>query len=473
MKYLMVENPGEVGRELLTIVGVSTSRGHDNLIGQFGSGVKHAIALALRKGLKVYLYLGKEGFIFEVKRSTSTRFNQEVGFDKVVMRQISGTSKKTHDLGLALGFGALDWDDIGMAVREFISNALDACTVQGLDTEDVKVLWVDETNIKGETGFTRVYLEANADVENYKYVQNFQQFARDWDPKRTILDKTDRKAGLRVYRKGVLVGEFSYESLFDYNLNDIRLTESRVISESEARVAIANALREAPTAVLQRWFEVLASPVRREYFETTQIDQYSFQLHSWSSTVKTADVKKNWSTALTAVHGENAIICGSNFTAEIVEKKGFTPVLVPVSFTDALRSFGLRDAVAVLDTHAQAGRELFALDESQMKICDLIWSKLVAIGVTNGIAMPDITGYHAILSGSNLMGGYWDPSAKVVGLSADAMAGGLTFTFIKVAIEEFGHAITGAIDCTRDFQDWAFRVAALIMEEALQGQLDA
>jgi hypothetical protein len=35
----------------------------------------------------------------------------------------------------------------------------------------------------------------------------------------------------------------------------------------------------------------------------------------------------------------------------------------------------------------------------------------------------------------------------------------------KVVLEEFGHYITGSTDLSRDFQDWAFRVAAYLLEE--------
>ena len=44
---------------------------------------------------------------------------------KRVMCKMGGTSTRTIDLGWVLDFGAIDWTDLGMALREFVSNAID------------------------------------------------------------------------------------------------------------------------------------------------------------------------------------------------------------------------------------------------------------------------------------------------------------------------------------------------------------
>ena len=124
--HLLIQNPGVAPVEGFTLLGVSTTRGCgvEGAIGQFGSGNKHAINVLLRAGLKVVVYCGKSRLDFQT-RDDEIDDGLTRKTIKRVMCKLGGTSTRTIDLGWVLDFGAIDWTDLGMAMREFISNAID------------------------------------------------------------------------------------------------------------------------------------------------------------------------------------------------------------------------------------------------------------------------------------------------------------------------------------------------------------
>ena len=65
----MIRNVGTADYRGFTLLGVSTTRyaGVTGTIGQFGSGSKHAIALLLRLGIKVYVVCGNLKMAFFIK----------------------------------------------------------------------------------------------------------------------------------------------------------------------------------------------------------------------------------------------------------------------------------------------------------------------------------------------------------------------------------------------------------------------
>ena len=80
--------------------------------------------MLLRAGLKVVVYCGKTRLDFQTRDDEidDGLIRKPV---KRVMCKMGGTSTRTIDLGWVLDFGAIDWTDLGMALREFVSNAID------------------------------------------------------------------------------------------------------------------------------------------------------------------------------------------------------------------------------------------------------------------------------------------------------------------------------------------------------------
>ena len=123
--FLMIENPGVAPVESYTTIGLSTARGRADQIGQFGSGTKQAITLLLRKGIAVFVYLGNQKRLeFKVMKETIVdATGEKVACHRVVYRINKGAWKSTS---WTLDMGSQDWDHVNMALREFVSNALDA-----------------------------------------------------------------------------------------------------------------------------------------------------------------------------------------------------------------------------------------------------------------------------------------------------------------------------------------------------------
>ncbi len=277
--HLLIQNPGVAPVEGFTLLGVSTTRGCgvEGAIGQFGSGNKHAINVLLRAGLKVVAYCGKTRLDFQTR-------DDEIDDGltrkpvKRVMCKLGGTSTRTIDLGWVLYFGAIDWTDLGMALREFISNAIDRTLreengefVPALSDGRLSVTVVEDEKIKAKDGYTRVYVEMNDEVQRYvdDLPKRFLHFSSDpAQVKKSFLSKSKANRNLNgtrtavIYREGVYVREvldYTEDSVYDYNFktSPLEIDESRNSSDYAIRAAVARLYRQASTPELVPVFQAL------------------------------------------------------------------------------------------------------------------------------------------------------------------------------------------------------------------------
>ena len=170
--YLKIENPGVVPPEAITTLGVSmadTSKA-PGVIGQFGSGSKNSIALLLRNDLQPIIFAGTLKLEFSTRPQIVTDTQATKHFERVVVKYggtdpITGSSRSaTEDLGFVLDFGKLDWDDISMALREFVSNAIDRSIRETGNWSDVTVEVVDDNQVRAKAGLTRVFIPLTPEV---------------------------------------------------------------------------------------------------------------------------------------------------------------------------------------------------------------------------------------------------------------------------------------------------------------------
>jgi hypothetical protein len=175
MSFLMIENPGVAPAEAFTLLGASTSRysKNANVIGQFGSGAKHAISLLMRLGYNPQVFCGK----WKLKFFTEDRPVDD-GIDRRTFRQVcvefSGVdpetnrpTKRTENLGWVLEYGESDWTDINMALREFVANAFDRCEKEFNNHKGVNICFVDDNQVRAKDGTTRVFVEKTGPVERF------------------------------------------------------------------------------------------------------------------------------------------------------------------------------------------------------------------------------------------------------------------------------------------------------------------
>jgi len=233
--YMEFSNPGEVPLNAFKLLGASTKRSVEGKIGFFGTGLKYAVALMLREQIPFKAYIGTKEVKFGVRQTT---------FGDVKVQVITVNNEKTSmttDAGI-------DWEP-WFAIREIYSNALDEGGAMEL-TQD----------FNPEAGKTKIYVEMTPKLgeisrnwqsffstkrkEIEKIVLNPGSNSEKWY---RILPKREKQSEFRIFRRGILVGRSrSVDSLFDYDVSDITINESRVVKNDwEGRQRAAEALAQA------------------------------------------------------------------------------------------------------------------------------------------------------------------------------------------------------------------------------------
>ena len=469
--FLCIQNPGVAPVEGFTLLGVSTTRdcGVAGTIGQFGSGAKHAINTLLRAGLKLLIYCGKTRLEFATREETIRDGLVTKNIKRVVCK-LGGTSSKTLDMGWCLDFGAIDWTDLSMALREFVANAIDRTVrekgdfLPALLSEDLRVAIVEDGAVRARDGYTRVFVEVNPDVQRFygELPRRFLHFSGNPSlVKESLLPKADRnlsgKRTAMVYKEGVLVREIEEAeeaSVYDYNFHDgeLRLDESRNSSEYDIKGAAARLFRKATAQQLAPVFKSLVA--QEQTYEAT-FDSY-YMAPSYSE--PEPEQKQAWQQAWELAAGPNAVLCdaGLGHTSEFVEKKGFRPkpTKAPSWITAAARC-GVKTAASVLDGHESNGKQILPATNPAIEAVDIVWSWLQQVNMTQGKKKPTAACFRECMqAGSETMGFYRD---GVVYFKED-IATAVNKYLLQTALEEVAHYVTGATDMSRDFQNFLVQV---------------
>ncbi len=464
MQYLMIQNPGEAPVEGYTILGMSTTRdsGVKGTIGQFGSGSKHAINVLLRAGLDFFIYCGKTRlhFFTESRIIDDGLVKKSI---KHVMCKFGGTSTKTIDCGWCLDFGSLDWDETAMALREFISNALDRNIrekgefLQSMQNGDLSIIPVEQSDVRARAGFTRIYIEMSADVQKYygELPKRFLHFSRD--PSQvsgSILQKADRNLTIRqtpmIYRNGVLVREITDNdtpSLFDYNFTsgELSIDECRNSSEYNTRAACSKLIRKADVDALTLVYKSL---IKGDITFEGNIDAY-YIMSSWET--PSQDEKETWKNAWDRA-SDGAILCSEDETRtnQFVSRKGYDVKEINASnWFDLSKRFGVKTSQAVLTDGEMKGREQTLVSKAAIEAVDTVWGWLEDLEMTQGKDKPLVACYKDIMSAEAEAMGYYDNGTVYIREDVTEGKYGL-----KVAFEEVVHHVTGATDNSRDFQQF-------------------
>jgi hypothetical protein len=478
--FLRIENPGVASSDAFTVLGVSLASTNSNpgVIGQFGSGSKHSVALLLRSGIKPIVFAGSLKLEFSTRPQIVSDSQATKHFERVVVKYggtdpVSGSSRSsTEDLGFVLDFGRLDWDDVAMALREFVSNAIDRSIREDGDWSGVTVEIVNESQVRAKAGNTRIFVPLTAEVlAFYNNLEKwFLHFGEPESLGKAILPKANRNMGERkaavIYRRGVRVREFESsdtESLFDYNLDDLAIDESRKASDWDVRHHAGKALADAETSTLAILFEQLLNS-EKQYWEFG-FDLYSLQPSYHEKAEVITRRQEAWQKAFDLIAGEESVLSGKG-TADQLERKGFTPVVAPENLISAANTYGVRTSVSVLSADELSGREITSPTPDAQAAVDFVWRLIAETGLTNGKQKPEVRSFTSILDAGVMLNGYYRD--EIVYINRDlgdfgSLVGGsnsLSDRLIKVALEEIAHyATNGATDNSRDFQDYVLEVA--------------
>ena len=486
--YLKIENIGVCPPEGFTVLGVSLAdtSNHQGVIGQFGSGNKHAVAVLLRHGFSPVVFAGTLKLEFSTRPQTVADNQASKEFARVVVKYggtdpSSGCARSsTEDLGFVLDYGKQDWQEIALALREFVSNAIDRSIREKGDWSGVKVEIVDESQVRAKRGSTRVFVPMNAEVLEFfnSLGKWFLHFSEPESLNKAILPKRNRNLGERkaavIFRRGVRVREFESsdtESLFDYNLNDLTIDESRRASDWDVKHHCGQALGNADKEALAMLFDRLVNSDKAVW--EFGFDTYSLQPTNKDSAEDELRKRKNWQEAFILVAGEDAVLTGKG-PVDQLERKGYKPVKAPENLVNAAEQYGIQTPGKVLSADELSGRLVTEPTPDVIAAVDFVWSLLQETGLTNGKEKPPVKCFRSILDGGVMLNGYY--LNGVVFINADLAGSGsvivgkeaLSDRLVKVALEETVHFVIQATDNSRDFQDFLLDLAVKLARSRSQ-----
>jgi hypothetical protein len=455
--YLLIENQGVAPVESYTLLGASTSRDSktEGVIGQFGTGAKQSTNLLLRHGLEVRIYCGTTKIEFFTELHTIT---DEFG-SKEVSKVYATVGRKRVDLGWTLDFGALDWNDVGMALREFVSNALDRTTKAGLEpvaARECGELTITLTDTpRAKAGTTRVYVQASTEVQEYfaKLPTRFLQLSDD--PLRTtkVQPKAGRGEGAVIYREGVFVCELPGKSLYDYNFSrhELAIDECRNLNVYVVRARIAEMLKNASATMLYKVFKAVYN---NEAVEEANIDGYYLKLQSWDGQTRRESVNNEWRTAWAMFAGQG-VLCSDEKQLTMLDRKGFKGVHITNSvWFNAMKVNGVPEIDQKLTKHEKEGRETLPATYAADRAVKIVWEWIEMANMTNGKDRPEVVCFVEPAGTSPRCLGYYQPGTDEVAINIEVEGAEL----LTVALEECAHYASGANDCTREFQEFFMRM---------------
>jgi len=475
MNYLMIQNAGVAPTEAFTLLGMSLTEGSGvkGVIGQFGSGNKLAINLLLRLGVEFHIYCGKTRMEFYTQPEliSDGLVEKEV---KHVMCKFSGTCNKTTQCGWTLDWGQKDWKTVDMALREFISNAIDRSIrgnqddpggfQQSIIDNELVVAAVMETQRRAADGFTRVYIELTEAVHKYfaELPRRFLHFSDDPSQvTKSILPKASRNLTTSespmIYREGVFVHEInesSQRSLFDYNFSadEIKIDECRNSNEYTTRAACAELMRDVDADTLTT---IMRSMLKKEDTFESRLDA-DYILRSWDT--PSEESRTNWATAWDrANEGDPAILCldSNPIAAQTIAKRGYAPrTIKSQSWVTTAKRMGITHSTDVLTPDEAKGRETIPPTAAAKRAVDTVWDWVEALGLTDGKPKPGARGFRELMDDSEMSTmSYWEPGTDNVYLRED-IAAAFGEYLLKATLDVVAQYVTGSTENTQKFQQF-------------------
>jgi hypothetical protein len=444
--------------DILCTLGESTSRGNNETIGQFGSGFIYSLALFARHGIlrDCKICLGTDVYTpFIITNTRKDSAGQKRDIAKIGLKKQNGG---TYDLNVSTGFGEMDWHNIGMGVREFISNAIDGAITYNSTIDSVKLETVNDNQCRAADGVIRVYIPITDDIQDY--VSNIDNYficlKKAYNNDIRVLAKVSR-GPCKVYRKGVLVGEFGEDSLFDYNIPDIYINESRTIKANEAKENIGKALvMHARPSQLDRLMNEIIIGENETCWEST------ISILDLDPVYMDDNAVKNFEASLARVLGDN-ILCKDSLQEIMLEKKGRTGIIPRNSDNYRLLArHTTKIATNILDDSEALGRTVIPPTQRVLNVLDEIWNKIVAFNLTNGRGKPAIHCFNASVDAGSQTFGYVDSKYTSIYIHQD-ISEDMGNQLYTVMIEEVTHYVKMCGDYTRDFQSFVVNLCARLI----------
>jgi hypothetical protein len=404
MKYLKIQNDGELDIRLVALMGGTTKANDTFKIGQFGTGLKYTLAYLFRNNIEFKIFVGDK----EVQLSIETEIIKGENFDIICING-NRTSITTR-------MGA-DWS-AWMIIRELWCNALD----EGGALGEV----VTETT--PELGKTVFYIQVDKDFQNV--LDNWHKYFIHG--KEALFENTTHKIyhggdKVRIYKQGVLIHTVDQPGLFSYDVKNASINELREFKGVVA-AEIVRALKNTNPTVITHFLE----NVNDTHFEgTMDYNWYESFGMVWKDTIGSAKI----------IH-QKAVNTIKDRGAEMdMESIIILPMPVYKFLSAQFDGIGaLRTADKInefYEIHSEALstklNEVFAI----LEVCEYA-------------IHPELKFLFGAFGDKNIQGQI-NMNTKEVMLS-DTLLEKSLFNFIAVIIEENEHFKSGFHDCTRNFQ---------------------
>lgn len=250
MKYLKIQNDGELDIRLVALMGGTTKANDKYKIGQFGTGLKYTLAYLIRNNIDFKIFSGQN----QVNIKTETERIKETDFE-IICIDGHRTSITTQ-----MGNQWTAW----MIIRELWCNALD----EGGYSKSVVN---EESLLIGEVGKSTFFIQLTPDIQQVLDDWGSYFIHHDtplWDSDNYAIYKNDNKGKLKLYKNGVLIFQHANtESLFYYDIKAADINELREFRGSVS-YEIFNALNNPNEAVISYFL----SNITENHFEGSELD---------------------------------------------------------------------------------------------------------------------------------------------------------------------------------------------------------
>jgi hypothetical protein len=204
---------------------------------------------------------------------------------------------------------------------------------------------------------------------------------------------------------------------------------------------------------ISKWIEKVLVEENTDLFESAFVDKY------YNLQPATIPNKAEWDQAIKGIL-KDVVICSNDFTAGLVKSRGHKIIKVNPNIANKLNELGAKAPADVLNFHELEGRLVSDANANLRKIRDKVWNILESLDTTLGKNKPDIKCFTQNTLSEGADAGYYKDDCIYVKVDYKDDPGLNTYNII---LEECAHHCTGALDCTRDFQEYAFKVAAMLM----------
>lgn len=469
-KFLKIENPGTCDSKSFVILGASFSDSmlsqerRELLIGNFGSGCKNSICVLLRNKLAPIVFCSSLKMEFSTEEVEIREGKIAKNISQVQVKYSGkeyGKSKSTTELlSMTDEFGKINWDKTELALREFVSNAIDSCIKASGNWSGVDISIVDENQVRAKTGTTRVFIPVNEDVLKF-YLDIGKWFLHFSEPEsilKTVLPKKDRnftdKKMAVVYRRGVFIREFNphgekenQPSMFDYNLRDLTLGEDRKASDWDVKYYCGQALANIQDVSIAGEF---LDNFGKDYWEA-HFDDWAMSGISYNQGI--------WQEAYKKYYGDS-VVCTEE-KIERVKRKGYSTVKISDQQMSVFKKIGIKTQLDILSKDEIDGLEMVRPTQEMVEVLDEVWEMFEDAHLTMNEEKPPLYSFSSCMNAGEVMRGFWRDDKVYIkdDLSGKALK--------KVMIEECTHHCTKATDLSRGFQSFLLDLIVNITDRSL------